>query len=89
MGIKFTRQKYYSNINIRAIAVENSNFSVYFQYNSNNNWIKKGEYNFEKTGSINIPFISPRCDHLKIKIKGKGDIKILSISRKIEKGSEK
>ena len=88
-GLDLPNKKYYSNINIRAIAVENSGFSVYFQYNSNNLWIKKGEFNFNKTGSINIPFITPRCDHLKIKIEGSGDIKILSISRKIEKGSEK
>jgi hypothetical protein len=88
-GLDLPDKKYYSNINIRAITVENSNFSVYFQYNSNNNWVKKGEFNFEKTGSVNIPFITPRCDHIKIKIEGTGDIKILSISRKIEKGSEK
>lgn len=88
-GLNLPNKKYYSNINIRAVVVENSSFSIFFQYNSNNNWIKKGEFNFEKTGSINIPFITPRCDHLKIKIEGKGDIKILSISRKIEKGSEK
>ena len=31
---------------------------------------------------------TPRCDHLKIRIEGKGEIKIFSISRKIEKGSE-
>jgi hypothetical protein len=88
-GLDLPDKKYYSNINIRAITVENSNFSVYFQYNSNNNWVKKGEFNFGKTGSVNIPFITPRCDHIKIKIEGTGDIKILSISRKIEKGSEK
>ena len=88
-GLNLPNKKYYSNITIRAIAVENSSFSVFFQYNSNNNWVKKGEFNFEKTGSINIPFITPRCDHLKIKIEGIGDIKILSIFRKIEKGSEK
>ena len=53
------------------------------------NNLKHKRFNFEKTGSINIPFITPRCDHLKIKIEGIGDIKILSIFRKIEKGSEK
>lgn len=88
-GLDLPDKKYYSKITIRAIPVENSKFSVYFQYNSDNNWIKKGEFNFEKTGSVNIPFITPRCDHIKIKIEGIGDIKILSISRKIEKGSEK
>jgi hypothetical protein len=88
-GLDLPEKKYYSNINIRAIAQENSDLSIYFQYNSNNNWIKKAEFKIEKTGTLNIPFISPRCDNLKIKFEGKGDIKILSVSRKIEKGSEK
>lgn len=88
-GLSLPDKKYYSNIKIRAIAEENSELNIYFQYNSDGKWNKKGEFKIDKTGSINIPFITPRCDNLKIKLEGKGNIKILSVSRKIEKGSEK
>ena len=77
------------NINIRLTGEKNSKLNIYFQINSNGEWIKKGEFIINKTGSINLSLQTPRCDHLKIKMEGKGDIKIFSISRKIEKGSEK
>ena len=35
-----------------------------------------------------MPFTTPRCDHMRVRIEGKGDVKILSISRNIENGSE-
>ena len=88
-GLDLPDKKYYSNINIRLTGERNSELNIYFQINSNGEWIKKGEFKINKTGSINLSLQTPRCDHLKIKLEGKGDIKIFSISRKIEKGSEK
>lgn len=88
-GLNLPEKKYYSKINIRLTGEAGANLKIYFQYNSSGNWEKKGEFNIEKTGSINIPFITPRCDHLKLKIEGVGNIKIFSISRKIERGSER
>ena len=88
-GLDLPDKKYYSNINIRLTGEKNSELNIYFQINSNGEWINKGEFKINKTGSINLSLQTPRCDHLKIKLEGKGDIKIFSISRKIEKGSEK
>ncbi len=88
-GLDLPEKKYYSNINIRLTGEKNSELNIYFQFNSNGEWIKKGEFKINKTGSINLSFQTPRCDHLKIKFEGKGEIKIFSISRKTEKGSEK
>lgn len=88
-GLSLPEKKYYSNINIRFIAETPGEIKIYFQYNSSGEWVEKKSLNIENTGSFNIAFITPRCDHLKMKINGKGNIKILSISRKTEKGSEK
>ena len=88
-GLDLPEKKYYSNINIRLTGEKNSELNIYFQFNSNGEWIKKGEFIINKTGSVTLSLQTPRCDHLKIRIEGKGEIKIFSISRKIEKGSEK
>ena len=88
-GLDLPEKKYYSKINIRLTGEKNSELNIYFQFNSNGEWIKKGEFKINKIGSINLSFQTPRCDHLKIKFEGKGEIKIFSISRKTEKGSEK
>ena len=88
-GLNLPEKKYYSGINIRLVGSKGAKITIYFQYNSNGKWVKKVDCNIEKTGSLNIPVVTPRCDHFKMKLEGKGDIKIFSISRKIEKGSEK
>ena len=38
--------------------------------------------------SFSVPIRPKRCDHMKLKIVGKGDAKIYSITKTIEQGSE-
>lgn len=87
-GLELPENKYYSNICVRACGTKGSKLNVWFEFDSSKNWVKQLETTFEKTGSLMVPFITPRCDHMRIKIQGTGDIKIYSISRKIESGSE-
>ena len=87
-GLSLPENKYYSNITIRAVGEKGAKLQVYFEVDSNKVWVKQIDKTVDKTGSFTLPFITPRCDHLRIRIKGKGDIKIYSISRKIESGSE-
>ena len=87
-GLSLPENKYYSNINIRATGEKNAVLDVEFQYDSNGKWVKQLSTVISRTGSVNLPFVTPRCDHMRIRLKGKGKIKILSISRKTEAGSE-
>ena len=87
-GLSLPENKYYSNINIRATGEKNAVLDVEFQYDSNGKWVKQFSTVISRTGSVNLPFVTPRCDHMRIRLKGKGKIKILSISRKTEAGSE-
>ncbi len=87
-GLGLPENKYYSNVSIRACGTKGARLSVWFEFDSNKEWVKQIDTAFDKTGSLILPFITPRCDHLRIKIQGKGDVKIYSVSRKIESGSE-
>lgn len=87
-GLYLPENKYYSNIIMRASGSKGAKIKVYFQFNSDGVWHKKYESKIEKTGSFILPFITPRCDHMRMKVEGKGDVKILSISRKVQFGSE-
>lgn len=87
-GLTLPGNKYYSNISIRAVGEKGASIQVFFEYDSSNVWEKQIDRKLEKTGSVIMPFITPRCDHLRIKIRCKGNIKIFGISRKIERGSE-
>ncbi|MBR0536008.1 MAG: hypothetical protein IIX14_06500 [Clostridia bacterium] len=87
-GLELPENKYYTNIRIRAIGEKGASLKVYIQYNSDGRWLQQLVTPIEKTGSVNLPFITPRCDHLKLRIQGKGSVRIISISRNVESGSE-
>ncbi len=87
-GLDIPENKYYSGIVIRASAEQKARVKIEFQTNSDGVWKEQIIVKPDKVGSFTLPFAIPRCDHLKIRISGKGKAKILSISRKIEVGSE-
>ncbi len=87
-GLNLPENKYYSNIRVRAIGEKGARVKIFFEYNSSGKWENKYEAVVDKTGSFSIPFITPRCDHLRIRITGVGNVKIISISRTTESGSD-
>lgn len=87
-GLDIPENKYYSGIVFRVCGEKGAKINVDFQVNSTGKWDRQLSLTVEKTGSFSLPFTSPRCDHLKIRISGRGKVKILGISRKTEGGSE-
>ena len=87
-GLDTPENKYYSAITLRLYAEKGSRVNVDFQTDSNGVWSRQLTLRTDRTGSFTLPFISPRCDHIRIKISGRGKVKLFSISRKIEVGSE-
>lgn len=87
-GLDIPENKYYSGIVIRACAEEKARLKVEFQINSDGIWKHQITVTPDKVGSFALPFSIERCDHLKIRISGKGKAKILGVSRKTEGGSE-
>ncbi len=87
-GLELPENKYYSSITVRAIGEKNSKLLVDFEYNNSGKWEECYEKIFFGTGSVNVPFVSPRCDHMRVRFRGVGNVKIISVSRKTESGSE-
>lgn len=87
-GLDLPENKYYSGIVIRLTGEKGAKLQVDFQTDSKGIWERQLSVTVSETGSVALPFITPRCDHLKIRISGKGNVKIFSISRKTETGSE-
>ena len=87
-GLSLPENKYYSDVVFRAVGEKGARLKIYFEFNSNGKWIKQMDRCFEKTGSVMLPFITPRCDHIRVKVEGKGYIKIYSLARRIESGSD-
>ena len=87
-GLGLPENKYYSSVVIRLTGEKGARLKVEYQTNSDGKWREQINTVVTKTGSMVLPFTTPRCDHLQIRLSGRGNVKIYSISRKVQRGSE-
>lgn len=90
IGIQNPDYKFYSKLQLRIGTETGTEIRVYIQYDGDGEWREIGLLDKKPKGIhlLNIPISTPKVDHFKLKIKGKGDAKIYAISRYYEKGSE-
>jgi hypothetical protein len=88
IGTDSPDKKYISRLNIRMSLDLGTKISFYAQYDSCDKW----EYLSSVTGTTLRSFILPirpkRCDHMRLRIVGRGEAKIYSITKTIEQGSD-
>ena len=89
IGYSSPDYKYVVRINLRIALDFGTNVDFYMQYDSSGVWEHKFNMSGTGTKSFSIPIIPQRCDHFKYKISGKGGCKIYSITKTIEKGSDR
>lgn len=87
MGTDSPDKKYISKIDVRMLLEIGSRVSFYAEYNSSGEW--KHLFNMDGVSlkSFSVPVRPERCDHMRLKIVGKGNAKIYSLSKQIEWGS--
>ena len=61
---------------------------VILRYDSEGEWISEGAIRGGNVQSFTIPVIPRRCDHMQIRLRGTGDVKIYSIAKILEMGSD-
>lgn len=88
IGFEYPDAKYLSRFNLRLRMEEGSHCELYVQYDSDGEWTKQGDMIGTSTQSFTVPVIPRRCDHMQIRIRGKGDVKIYSIAKILEVGSD-
>ena len=88
LGVSSPDKKYISRLNVRMSLAIGSVVHFYIQYDSEGEW----HHASTMTGTVLRPFSVPvrprRCDHFKLRIVGKGEAKIHSITKTIEQGSD-
>lgn len=58
------------------------------RYNEDNTWTEQGEIHGNSMRNIMLPVIPRRCDHLRFRMRGSGEMRIYSIARYLEVGSD-
>ena len=80
--------RYLSRFNIRMYLEEGSHAELEIMYDSDGIWHSQGVIHGSRMRDMMIPVIPRRCDHLRFRLKGKGECRIYSISRILEVGSD-
>lgn len=89
IGASLPDAKYLSKLTVR-MAIERGKRALFsVQYDSMGEWQYFGEVIGNSLYSFNIPLRPRRCDHLRLRIEGKGDVKIYSITKTLTQGSER
>ena len=98
IGLSYPNNKYVSKICMRLSMPLASTLSVDVMYDSSGEWKEEvtieSKYEedrrdtpaFVKMRSYEIPILPMRCDHMRVRFRGKGDVRIYSISKVTEQG---
>ena len=82
---QYPDKKYISRFNIRAQMEEGAEMDVYIQYDSSGVWERKGRIKLKGTNTVTVPIRPRRCDHMRIRLEGKG---LFSAAKIISFGSD-
>ena len=88
LGLSLDNCKYINKLKIKFEADRGSTVSVHIQLNSNNLWEECGKFTSSKLKTYVLDILPPRCDHFKLRLSGKGNCKIYSLTKVIESAGE-
>lgn len=88
IGYTTVEQKYISRFNLRMMLPKGSRADMYLMYDSSGVWEHCGHMEGQGTKTFMLPVRPRRCDHFHFRIEGKGDVRIYSMSKIFEVGSD-
>ena len=88
IGISSPDMKYISRLTIRMSMAIGAEVSVYAQYDMSDIWEPLFTLVGTNLRSFSLPVRPKRCDYMRLRIEGVGDVKIYSLTKTIEEGSE-
>ena len=88
-GLSQIDSKYISRINLRLSLDRGANVIVSIQYDNSTRWEKLCNVIRKDINPFTLPIKPRRCDHFRLRIEGKGQVKIYSISKTLAQGSDR
>jgi hypothetical protein len=88
IGYSLPDNKYIERILLRISKPLTSTVELLINYDDNITWQTVARFSGDGIKSYSIPVLPQRCDHFKLRLQGKGECKVYSISKKIKTGSD-
>ncbi len=89
IGISSPDMKYISSLTIRMSMDIGAEVGIFAQYDFSDAWEMVCVLRSDNLRSFSIPIRPKRCDHMRLRIEGVGAVKIYSITKTIEQGSDR
>jgi len=86
IGFDLAENEYISRFVVRCDTLGSVHLEV--QYDEGGPWLDRGSYTGSGLGSFVLPVAPRRCDHLRLRFSGDKAIKIYSITKYMERGSD-
>ncbi|MDO4974147.1 MAG: hypothetical protein Q4E38_08060 [Eubacteriales bacterium] len=81
-------RKYLSRYNLTLRLSPGAELSIALRYDSAGDWEESGTLRFSGTGTVTVPIRPRRCDHLQLRLSGRGEGQICALTRVLEVGSD-
>jgi hypothetical protein len=88
LGTDAPDKKYISRLVVRMLLEVGATVRFSVEYDSSGEWEHLFTMSGIKLRSFSVPIKPQRCDHMRLRIEGKGNAKIYSICKTIEQGSD-
>lgn len=83
------KKKYLGRINLRMSLEQGKTAEASVEYDSSGQWQSVGSFTGRGImSSFTVPVLPRRCDHMRLKLSGSGEMRLYGLYRVIEKGSE-
>lgn len=88
IGYEMPDRKYVSRFNLRMRLEKAAQLSLAIEYDSSGIWTEQGTVTGAGTDAFIFPVIPRRCDHFRIRLYGRGGVRIYSMAKILEQGSD-
>lgn len=88
LGLDDDAQKYISRVTLRMNLEVGARVRISIRYDSMGEWVPLCNICGVSLRSFSLPIMPRRCDHFRLQIEGEGEMRLYSIAKTIEEGSE-
>ena len=85
---EYPERKYVARYSLRLSMEAGAEVKVYLMYDSSGEWIRQGQIRVKGTRTVTLPIRPRRCDHLRVRLVGRGEVRLYSVARILTVGSD-
>ena len=85
---EYPERKYVARYSLRLSMEAGAEVKVYLMYDSSGEWIRQGQIRVKGTRIVTLPIRPRRCDHLRVRLVGRGEVRLYSVARILTVGSD-